>query len=77
MRKGSHRSRNLIDALILLQCDAGDFNDRQSTGEAIADILRLSMLKVQMITIWSHSVTTQWRHSMITLMEPPEWVSTA
>ena len=47
--KGSHRSRNVINALILLNCDAGDFNDRQSTGEAIADILRVSSRRVDRV----------------------------
>ena len=47
--KGSHSSRNVINALILLNCDAGDFNDRQSTGEAISDILRISMRRVDRV----------------------------
>ena len=44
--KGSHRSQKVINALILLNCDEGQFNERQATGEAIADILRISMRKV-------------------------------
>ena len=47
--KGSHRSQKVINALILLNCDEGDFNDRQSTGEAIADILRISLCKVDRV----------------------------
>ncbi len=47
--KGSHRSQKVINALILLNCDEGDFNDRRSTGEAIADILRISMRKVDRV----------------------------
>ena len=47
--KGSHRSQKVINALILLNCDEGDFNDRQSTGEAIADILRISLRKVDRV----------------------------
>ncbi len=47
--KGSHRSQKVINALILLNCDEGDFNDRQATGEAIADILRISMRKVDRV----------------------------
>lgn len=44
--KGLHRSQKVINALILLNCDEGDFNDRHSTGETIADILRISVRKV-------------------------------
>ena len=47
--KGSHRSQKVINALILLNCDAGGFNDRRFTGEAIADILRISMRKVDRV----------------------------
>ena len=44
--KGSHCSQKVINALILLNYDEGQFNERQVTGEAIADILRISMRKV-------------------------------
>lgn len=47
--KGAHRSQKVINALILLNCDAGDFNDRQSTGKVIADILHISMHKVDRV----------------------------
>ena len=47
--KGSHHSQKVINALILLNCDAGDFNERQATGEAIANILRISMRKVDRV----------------------------
>ena len=47
--KGSHRSQKVINALILLNCDEGDCNDRRSTGEAIADILRISLRKVDRV----------------------------
>ena len=47
--KGSHRSQKVINALILLNCDEGDFNERRATGEAIADILRISMRKVDRV----------------------------
>jgi len=47
--KGSHRSQSVINALILLNCDAGEFNERQATGEAIADILRISMRTVDRV----------------------------
>ena len=47
--KGSHRSQKVINALILLNCDGGEFNERQATGEAIADILRISMRRVDRV----------------------------
>ena len=47
--KGSHRSLRVVNALVLLNCDAGEFNKRQATGEAIADILRISMRRVDRV----------------------------
>ena len=47
--KGSHRSQKVINALILLNCDEGDANDRQSTGETISDILHISLRKVDRV----------------------------
>ena len=47
--KGSHLSQKVINALILLNCDEGAFNERQVTGEVIAGILRISMRKVDRV----------------------------
>ncbi len=47
--KGSHRSQKVINALILLNCDQGEFNERRATGEAIADVLRISMRTVDRV----------------------------
>ena len=41
-RKGSHRSQKVINALILLNVDEGEFNEQRARGEAIAEILRIS-----------------------------------
>ena len=41
-RKGSHQSQKVINALILLNCDEGEFNEHRARGEAIAEILRIS-----------------------------------
>ena len=49
MRKGSHQSQKVINALILLNCDEGDFNDHKYSGEAIAGILRISARKVDRV----------------------------
>lgn len=48
-RKGSHQSQKLINALILLNCDEGEFNDHRSRGEDVANILRISMRKVDRV----------------------------
>ena len=45
-RKGSHRSQKVLNALVLLNCDEGEFNERRAHGEAIAEILRISVRKV-------------------------------
>jgi len=45
-RKGSHQSQKVINALILLNCDAGPWHDRQTRGEDIAEILHVSMRKI-------------------------------
>ena len=39
-RKGSHQSQKVINALILLNCDEGEFNEHRAHGEAIAEVLR-------------------------------------
>ena len=49
VRKGSHSSQKVINALVLLNCDRGEFNDRAATGAAIADILRISLRKVDRV----------------------------
>ncbi len=39
----------MINARILLNCDEGDCHDRQFTGEAIADILRINLRTVDRV----------------------------
>ena len=48
-KKGSHSSQKVINALILLNCDEGEFNDRRSTGETIAGVLQVSQRKVDRV----------------------------
>ena len=48
-RKGSHRSQKVLNALILLNCDEGEFNEHRATGETIAEVLRVSMRKVDRV----------------------------
>ena len=47
--KGSHQSQKVINALILLNCDEGEFNDHHSRGEDVATILRISMRKIDRV----------------------------
>ena len=37
--KGKHRSQKVLNALILLGCDAGEFQTQRSTNEEIARVL--------------------------------------
>ena len=48
-RKGSHQSQKVVNALVLLNCDEGEFNERKASGAAIAGILRISMRKVDRV----------------------------
>ena len=48
-RKGSHRLQKVVNALVLLNCDAGEFNEQRMTGRAIAEVLRISMRRVDRV----------------------------
>lgn len=48
-RKGSHRSQKVINALILLNCDAGEWSGQRARGEDVARILQVSMRKLDRI----------------------------
>lgn len=47
--KGSHKSQKVINALILLGCDKGEFQDKRSTNEEIARVLKIGMRKIDRI----------------------------
>ncbi len=47
--RGKHRSQKVINALILLNCDEGDFQTKKSTNEQIAGVLKVSMKKIDRI----------------------------
>ena len=47
--KGSHQSQKVINALILLNCDEGEFNDLRTRGEDVANILQISMRKIDRV----------------------------
>jgi transposase len=47
--KGKQRSQKILDALILLGCDEGDFQIERSTNEEIARVLNISMRKIDRV----------------------------
>ncbi len=48
-RKGSHRSQKVLNALILLVCAEGEFQDRRAKNEEIATVLKVSMKKIDRV----------------------------
>lgn len=48
-RKGSHQSQRVVNALVLLNCDEGEFNEYRSRGVDVAKVLRISMRKVDRV----------------------------
>jgi transposase len=47
--RGTHRSQKVLNALILLGCDQGPFQDRPLTNQSIAEALPVSMKKIDRI----------------------------
>jgi hypothetical protein len=47
--RGKHSSQKVLNALILLGCDEGPFQERKLTGEQIAGVLPVSMRKVDRV----------------------------
>ena len=41
--KGNHRSQKVINALVLLNCDQGNFQSLPMKNENVAAVLRISM----------------------------------
>ncbi len=48
-QKGNHQSRKVLNALILLSCDQGEFQDRWMKNEDIAAVLKSSMRKIDRV----------------------------
>lgn len=48
-RKGSHQSQKVLNALVLLNCDEGEFNEQRQRGEDVASVLRISMRKIDRV----------------------------
>ena len=47
--KGKHRSQKIMNALILLNCDDGDFQIKKSTNGEVANVLKISMKKIDRV----------------------------
>jgi len=47
--KGKHKSQKVINALILLGCDAGEFQEKRSKNEEIARVLKIGMRKIDRV----------------------------
>jgi hypothetical protein len=48
-QKGKHRSQKVINALILLNCDEGPYQDNHSKNKDISGILKISMRKIDRV----------------------------
>lgn len=46
---GIHRSQKVLNALVLLNCDKGEFREGRSTNEEIAKVLKVSMKKIDRV----------------------------
>jgi len=47
--KGKHRSQKILNALVLLGCDEGDYQEKRSTNEVMSRILNVSMRKIDRV----------------------------
>ena len=47
--KGKHKSQKILNALILLGCDEGQYQLKRSTNEEIARVLKISMKKIDRV----------------------------
>ena len=47
--KGEHKSQKVINALILLGCDTGEFQEKRSTNEEMSRVLKIGMRKIDRV----------------------------
>jgi hypothetical protein len=47
--KGSHRSQKVLNALILLNCDEGRYQEARSLNEVTASVLKISLRKIDRV----------------------------
>jgi len=48
-QKGRHGSPKVVNALILLNCDEGEFQDQRMKNEDVASVLKISMRKIDRV----------------------------
>ncbi|MFH2026100.1 MAG: IS630 family transposase, partial [bacterium] len=49
IHKGKHRSQKVLNALILINCDEGEYQQNRMKNEAISNILQISMRKIDRV----------------------------
>jgi|SRR5690554_1994899 len=49
IKKGSHKSTRIRNALILLNCDTGEYSEKKQTNEQICDVLKIGMRTIDRI----------------------------
>ena len=47
--RGRHSSQKVLNALILLGCDEGPFQEKKMTGQQLADVLPVSLRKIDRV----------------------------
>ena len=47
--KGDHKSQKILNALTLLGCDEGEYQNARSTNEEISRVLQTSMRKIDRV----------------------------
>lgn len=47
--KGKHKSQKIINALILLGCDTGEYQEKRSTNEELSRVLKIGMRKIDRV----------------------------
>ncbi len=47
--KGNHRSQKIINALILLGCDEGEFQNERSLNKELSRVLKISMKRIDRV----------------------------
>jgi hypothetical protein len=49
IQKGKHRSQKVLNALVLINCDKDEFQEKRSKNEDISNILQISMRKIDRV----------------------------
>jgi hypothetical protein len=49
VQKGSHKSQKVLNALVLLNCDEGRFQNHRVKNEDVVSVLRISMRKIDRV----------------------------